>query len=158
MLLRMLRDLFTPSSPASSRDEVPFTASAGAQEEREPSGNGEKEPHQIGPSSQVDSSGGGKEFQVEARTEVASVRITVVNDCAGYNEPFVELCLRSLSGLHLVREPSVSASRRHGVDGGQLETCSVVAARIQVRCCMCASSEHHIHVHHAFFVYFLWPA
>ena len=154
MLLRMIKDLSTPSAPESSHYEVPFTASAGAQEAREPSGKGEQEHHQNGASSQVESSGGGKEFQVE----VASVRITVVNDCAGYNEPFVELCLRSLSGLHLVREPSVSASRRHGMDGGQLETCSVVAARIQVRCCMCASSEHHIHVHHAFFVYFLWPA
>ena len=52
MLLRMVKDLATPSAPASSQDEVPFSASAGEQEAREQAGQGEREPPQNGQTAQ----------------------------------------------------------------------------------------------------------
>ena len=130
MLLRVLQELSTPSSPASTNDEGPCTTSPAAQEAREASSNSDDEPGQVGASG-----GGPKEMHVE----VASMRITVVNDCAGYNEPFVVLCLQRMSAMHLARKaklaPYTPASSCQVEGEGLFESCSVMAARIQVMWC-----------------------
>ena len=138
MLLRVLQELSAPSSPACTSDEGPSDTMLGAQEV---ASTGDDEQAQVAASGEGD-----KEMHVE----VASMRITVVNDCAGYNEPFVVLCLQRLNGMHLARRanlapnlapyPPASACQEEedqGMYQGMFESCSVVAARIQVMWCFC---------------------
>ena len=94
----------------------------------------EKSGAETAAASRADASGEASTRQVEAsargkhvRVDLGDIQVTIVNDCAGYNQPFVTLSLLEAHAVH-VEQPSALVPQQEQF---VMEKCSVLRARTQ---------------------------
>ena len=63
---------------------------------------------------------------------LGTVKVVVVNDCAGYNQPFVAATLDALHVVHLARVPGSHAGGGGHGKGEQQEDCTMIRAQVEV--------------------------
>ena len=115
----------TDATLASDMDSSPARSAAAALE---------KSSAETAATSRADASGEASTRQVEAsaqgkhvRVDLGDIQVTIVNDCAGYNQPFVTLSLFEAHAVHVEQPSALVPQQEHFV----METCSVLRARTQ---------------------------